>query len=377
MKKIILSIMLIIPAVLFAQPGEYTIKGKIGKLNSPAMAYLSYRNAKVMVKDSSAITDGQFEFKGTVTDPIQASLIVNPAGPGMRGKLVRSLALYLEPGVIKISTPDSMANAKITGPKINTDNEKLKLALKSSDEKMKAFNAEYAALPPEKQKDSAVRAVLEVRYNAINEEKKSALLNFVHSNTGSLISLNAIKTLGGSIPDYTEVAPLFNNLSADVKNTTAGKEYAASLDKMKATMIGATAPEFVQNNADGKPVRLSDFRGKYLLVDFWASWCGPCRAENPNVVKSFNQYKDKGFTILGVSLDNETGRQKWLDAIQKDGLNWAQVTDLKYWDNEVAVLYGIRSIPQNLLLDPDGKIIAKNLRGKALEDKLAEVLKGK
>jgi peroxiredoxin len=138
--------------------------------------------------------------------------------------------------------------------------------------------------------------------------------------------------------------------------------------------VGAIAPEFTQNDPDGNPVKLSSFRGKYLLVDFWASWCGPCRAENPNVVKAYTKYHDKGFEILGVSLDDEKGRTNWLNAIKKDGLTWKQVSDLKAWNNEAAQLYAIKAIPQNVLLDPSGKIIAKNLRAEALDKKLAELL---
>jgi peroxiredoxin len=122
-------------------------------------------------------------------------------------------------------------------------------------------------------------------------------------------------------------------------------------------------------------VSLSSFKGKYVLVDFWASWCGPCRQENPNVVKAFNKFKDKNFTILGVSLDRPNAKDRWLKAIHDDGLAWNHVSDLKYWDNEVAKLYGIRAIPQNLLLDPQGKIIARNLNGEALDKKLEEVIK--
>ena len=119
------------------------------------------------------------------------------------------------------------------------------------------------------------------------------------------------------------------------------------------------------------PVSLSSFKGKYVLVDFWASWCGPCRAENPNVVKAFHQYNDKGFTVLGVSLDRPNAKDKWLGTIRKDSLAWTQVSDLKYWDNAVAKLYGIRAIPQNFLINPQGKIIGRNLRGDALLQKLA------
>jgi len=375
MKKTILAILLFAPMCLMAQKGDYTIKGKVGVITAPAKVYLAYRTATVNFIDSTTITNGLFEFKGTVVDPIKATILLNYNGSGMRGKSVGMLAIYLEAGTINISSADSLKAAKVSGSKINVDNEKLKLALKSSDDKMAAFMAEYNALSPEKQKDEAVRAPLTIRYEAIGKEKEEALLNFVKANPGSYISLEAIKTLGGSIPDYTKVAPLYNMLAADVKATTAGKDYAASLEKMKATMIGAIAPEFTQNDVNGNPVKLSDFRGKYLLVDFWASWCGPCRQENPNVVKAYNEYKDKGFTILGVSLDDQNGKQKWLDAIQKDGLTWTQVSDLKYWNNEVSTLYGIRSIPQNVLIDPSGKIIAKNLRGKALLDKLEEILK--
>jgi len=138
-------------------------------------------------------------------------------------------------------------------------------------------------------------------------------------------------------------------------------------------MVGSPAPAFTRPDLDGKPVSLKSFSGKVVLVDFWASWCGPCRRENPNVVKVFNKFKDKNFTILSVSLDQPTGREKWLEAIHKDGLTWTHVSDLKYWDNAVAKQYAIRAIPQNFLLDPQGKIIAKNLRGEDLDAKLTEV----
>ena len=142
---------------------------------------------------------------------------------------------------------------------------------------------------------------------------------------------------------------------------------------MKLTAVGEIAPDFTQNDPDGKPVKLSDFRGKYVLVDFWASWCGPCRAENPNVVAAFNKYKGKNFTILGVSLDRE--RDPWLKAITDDKLTWTHVSDIKYWDNEVAKMYGVRSIPANFLLDKTGKIVGRNLRGDALEAALAKLVK--
>lgn len=147
----------------------------------------------------------------------------------------------------------------------------------------------------------------------------------------------------------------------------------AQANKMKG-LIGQTAPELSLPDPNGKEVKLSSFRGKYVLVDFWASWCKPCREENPTVVKVYNKFKDKNFTILGVSLDRPGQKDEWMKAVMKDNLTWTQVSDLMFWNSPVVQLYGIEGIPYNVLVDPDGKIIAESLRGPALEEKLAAVL---
>ena len=164
---------------------------------------------------------------------------------------------------------------------------------------------------------------------------------------------------------------LVNNKLVEFKTMFSGKDMQEKIKIAKKTGIGRMAIDFTQNDTLDKPVALSSFRGKYVLLDFWASWCGPCRAENPNLVNTFNKYHDKGFQILSVSLDKPGAKERWLQAIHDDGLNWSHVSDLQFWGNAVARQYGIEAIPQNLLLDPKGKIIAKNLQGEELGKKLA------
>ncbi|MGZ3846016.1 MAG: peroxiredoxin family protein, partial [Flavisolibacter sp.] len=209
---------------------------------------------------------------------------------------------------------------------------------------------------------------------ALNSQmNESVYASFVKKHPNSSVALFAVKQYAGWDIDASKVEPLFNSLPASVKSLPSARALKDRIDIARKTGIGNYAMDFTQSDTLGKPVSLSSFKGKYVLVDFWASWCGPCRRENPNVVKVFNKYKDKNFTILSVSLDRPDAKDKWLAAIHKDGLTWTHVSDLKYWDNAVAKEYGIRAIPQNLLLDPQGKIIAKNLRGEDLDAKLTDV----
>ncbi|ADQ80658.1 alkyl hydroperoxide reductase/ Thiol specific antioxidant/ Mal allergen [Paludibacter propionicigenes WB4] len=168
---------------------------------------------------------------------------------------------------------------------------------------------------------------------------------------------------------------IYNTLSSDIKKTPLAESVIKRILEVKRTQVGIDAPDFTQKDANGKPVKLSDFKGKYVLVDFWASWCAPCRRENPNVRVAYDKYKSKGFEILGVSLDKEDARAAWLKAIADDKLTWTQVSDLKGWSNEAAVLYSVKAIPTNFLIDPQGKIIAKDLRGENLQQKLKEIFK--
>jgi peroxiredoxin len=212
------------------------------------------------------------------------------------------------------------------------------------------------------------------RFKAEMKEKDSLAIDWIRRHPDSYISLAVLREVAGKDIDVSRIEPLFKALSAGLRTSKTGSDFAEMIEEARYTSIGAVAPDFTENDANDQPVKLSDFKGKYVLLDFWASWCGPCRAENPNVVKAYNTYKDKNFTVLSVSLDQPGKKDAWLAAIKADRLSWTQVSDLKFWNNAAARLYSIKAIPQNFLIDPSGKIIGKNLRGPELEKKLEQVL---
>jgi len=247
---------------------------------------------------------------------------------------------------------------------------------KSRDIKLDSLNKAFQLLMETNKMDSkrmdSLSAIFETPYNSIINQSNILMVDKISKNTNMYSSIMAIQAL-----DPDKYSDLYKSLDAGLSKKFPNDKnvimFHEVVERMLSTNVGQFAPEISLPSPDGKEIALSSLRGKLVLIDFWASWCGPCRKEMPNVVKIYSKFKNKGFEIYGVSLDQD--KEKWMEAITKDGINWPQVSDLKYWDNVAARIYNVQGIPYTVLIDKDGKIIAKNLRGQELEKKIAEVLK--
>ncbi|HEX8019727.1 TlpA disulfide reductase family protein [Mucilaginibacter sp.] len=377
MKKILLLMLGLMPLVLMAQ-NNFTVNGNVKKLKNGDKIFLFYQLDDQQKSDSVTVQNSNFSFAGNVPHGVQATIclnknpLVNRTAPGEK---LDFLHFYIEPGKISLKAADSLKNITVSGSQINDDAAVFRAQRQPTEDKFTALNKEFASTPDSLKTDAFINKMRSRESQYMGELRVSGL-EFAKTHPKSYISLLTLQQAAADTLISEDAAKAYSNLSPQLKNTPLGKTIPLLLASSTNTRIGSQAIDFAQETPEGKTIKLSDFKGKYVLVDFWASWCGPCREENPNVLAAYNKYKGKGFTILGISLDNPGKKDAWVKAIADDKLTWIQVSDLKGWNNVVALQYGVRSIPSNFLIDPAGKIIAKGLRAEGLNSKLAELLDG-
>jgi len=326
---------------------------------------LTRRQAEDYQTDSARSTNGIYEFSGKADEPTKGYLRI----AGLRGQ---SLSFYLENGRINIeASKDSLSKGDVSGTVCNEVNRQLDQRRAAVRKQLDAFSDAYDKADKGNQ---SLMDSLDAAYDEIDADNRKVSVTFIGEHPASFVSAYQVDEIFIYNPDVKEFDRVFNLLDSGVRASKIGQRIAARLEIAKKTDFDQIAPDFTLNDVKDNPVSLSSLRGKYLLIDFWASWCGPCRRENPNLVKAYKAFNKKGFEIVGVSLDYPGDRDKWLEAIRKDGLTWLQLSDLKGWDCEPARQYGIMAIPMNFLLDPEGHVVGKGLNGKALEAKLATLL---
>lgn len=356
MKRICIVLLGMFPVTLLAQHKQVNISGKTTDAENCG-ALFSYVAPDGKVKrDTTFVKNGQFSFHSDTYEQRVIGQVIVFAQPKDY-----SLLFYIEPGNIQLDVYGDKARDKRAGTPLN---EQLQEFAGIETTLMDSANA---GKDPKEKVDRYAPKGQPIMLEAINR--------FMATHPHSSIGIDQLDNVTRAYKNPEALTATYNMMDSKVKESETGRRVKATIDAMKNTAIGNMAPDFTLQDTKGQELALSSLKGKYVLIDFWATWCGPCMAEMPNVKKAYEQFKSDKFEILGVSLDRPGAKDKWLEVIDKQQMKWPQVSDFKFWDSKVVPLYDLSAIPMNFLLDPSGKIIAKNLRGEALSNKLSELLK--
>ncbi len=354
------------------QPNSFTVTGMVNKATPGSYVYLETNNQPTRTLDSVKVdANKSFTMIRPVADGGEV-LVLNVGGGQKMALLVEGnekLTVKAD-GYVMDAKTGQRGTATVTGSKNMEYYAKLDALRTGMEAKISDWNKQVAAAT--EKKDNKRIQQIEQDYTAAQNEVVSKIKAMLPDMGASLVSLFALNFIDINT-DFDTYDQLAQRFEKEKPNSPNAKSLIGRVARIKGVMVGSEAPEIALSDTTGAVVSLSSLRGKYVLIDFWASWCGPCRSENPNVVRMYDKYKDKGFAIYGVSLDKD--KESWVRAIRNDRLTWTHVSDLKYWQSEAAQKYGVQGIPATFLIDKAGKIIAVNLRGPALEQKLEEILK--
>ncbi|HJA84611.1 MAG TPA: AhpC/TSA family protein [Candidatus Bacteroides avicola] len=354
-------------ALLAACSGNqgYTVKGSVEGAADGDTVYMQAREGRQLVKlDSAVITNGEFQFKGTKADSLADVRYLTYKS----GENSLAMDFFLENGNIQIhlSTNDDAATGTPT-------NDAYQVIRAQVNELTKQMSAIYKSLSDstltDEQREEASKNI-----EATEEKMMGVMKEGITNNITNAAGIYLLKQ-NFYYMDVEDLDPLMAQIPAAYANDETIIRIKDNVEKMKATAVGQKFTDFEMQTPDGKAVKLSDYvgKGKVTLIDFWASWCGPCRREMPNLVEAYKKYKNKGFEIVGVSLDRDA--EAWKNGIKQLKITWPQMSDLKYWDCEGAKLYAVSSIPHTVLVDGEGTILARGLHGEELQEKIAEALK--
>ncbi len=374
MKKIIYTA--ILSVALFSCKNEiesqYKIIGKADGLKNGQIIFLEKEDEMQLTAiDTAVIKNGEFTFKGTQTEPELHFIHIKDLESS-------KVPVILEEGTISITIyKDSLDKSRITGTYNNDElysfrtkgNTRIKAEMKAFE---RNNNAKMVAA--QQSKDVTTINQLQKTYQAFLDRIEKYNNDYINKNPTSYVSVLLLEDMMyNPTSNIQTLKKQYNKLSAELKNTKKGKSISEAFEKLSIVDVGVKAPDFEAPNPQGKIVSLKESMGKLTLVEFWASWCGPCRQENPYIVKMYNEFHDKGFNIISISLDKN--QDDWVEAIAEDNLRWNHISHLKSWQEPIAILYSVKSIPSTFLLDQNGIVIAKDLRQEDLHKKIKELLK--